>query len=102
LNLLQNEKKQEVLNRVLAYDEIIGDSSKLQQKWSSFVVSMDNEYLNLWSPLSYISNRYVSGLFRRLNLKGLNKKGLALMLNLMRCEAHADVSKEVIKRYLLK
>jgi len=31
-----------------------------------------------------------------------NKKGLALFLNLIRCEAHSDLSKEIIKEYLNK
>lgn len=57
-------------------------------------------YLNYWSPLSFIKNRYIGAVLRRLPLKFINKKGLALYLNLMQCEAHRDMSKEVTKRYL--
>ena len=57
-------------------------------------------YLNYCSPFSFISNRYVRGVLNRLGIKGLNKRGIALAHNLMRCEAHLDMSKEVTEKYL--
>lgn len=102
LKLLQNEEKNNVLERVISYNEIILDNSKLNKEWENFSQKMYKDYIDMLSPISYIQNRYVSGVLRRLPFNGLNKKGLALILNLMRCEAHADLSKEVINKYLNK
>jgi len=52
------------------------------------------------SLLSFINNRYIRGLFNKLGLNLINKKGMALTLNLMRCEAHRDMSEKVTENYL--
>lgn len=100
LSLLQNEEKEEVFNRIATYNSIIADQSKLKNEWNSYVDSKYDMYLNYWSPLSFIKNRYLGAVLRRLPLKFINKKGLALYLNLIRCEAHREMSKEVTRKYL--
>jgi len=102
LSLLKNDEKQDVLNRVSAYNSIIANASKLRNEWNSFIESKYDAYLNYWSPLSFVPNRYIKSLLNKIGIKGLNKKGMALKLNLMRCEAHTDVSKEITKKYLMK
>lgn len=102
LNLLNKEEKEIVLNEILSYNSIIIDPVKLKKEWELFVESKYESYLNYWSPFSFITNRYLKGLINRTKVKGLNKKGMALTLNLLRCEAHSDLSKDVIKKYLSK
>ena len=102
LSLLKNDEKQDVLNRVSAYNSIIANASKLRNEWNSFIESKYDACLNYWSPLSFVPNRYIKSLLNKKGIKGLNKKGMALKLNLMRCEAHTDVSKEITKKYLMK
>jgi poly-gamma-glutamate synthesis protein (capsule biosynthesis protein) len=100
LSLLQNEEKEVVFNRITTYNSIIADQSKLKTEWNSYVDSKYDEYLNYWSPLSFLKNRYLGAVLRRLPLKFINKKGLVLYLNLIRCEAHRDMSEEVMGKYL--
>jgi hypothetical protein len=102
LKLLKDGQKKIVLERVYSYNEIIIDTDKLHKSWENFSQKMYKDYIDMLSPISYVHNRYIGSVLRRLPFNGLNKKGLALILNLMRCEAHADLSKEVIKRYLNK
>lgn len=66
------------------------------------IATLANNYLNYWSPLTFIKNRYIRATLRRLNINLINKKSLALFLNLIRCESHKDLSIEVIKKYLKK
>lgn len=94
--------KEKTLERILNYNEIIQDRAQLERSWISFVNSKYDDYLNYWSPLSFVNNRYINGVMRRLRIKMINKKGMALALNLIRCEAHNDMSKEVIQTYLKK
>ncbi|MEX0996002.1 MAG: CapA family protein [Flavobacteriaceae bacterium] len=102
LSLLNAIEKQEVLNHILDYDRIIADSDKLKREWDIYVESKYESYLNLWSPVSFIENHYLKAAFNKLRIRILNKKGIALKLNLLRCEAHANMSKEVIEKYLRK
>ena len=100
LSLLKDEQKQNVLNRVSAYSSIIDDILKLKYKWNSYVDSKYDAYLSMWSPLSFIKNRYIGAVLRRFPFEFINEKGLALYLNLMRSEAHRDMSKETMDKHL--
>ncbi len=102
LSLLNGKKREDIMKRISKYNAIIADEEKLKNEWDNYVDTKYDVYLNYWSPFSFISNRYVRGVFNRLGIKGLNKKGIVLALNLMRCEAHADMSKEVTLKYLMK
>lgn len=100
LSLLNGKKREDIIKRISKYNAIIEDEEKLKNEWDNYVDTKYDVYLNYWSPFSFISNRYVRGVLNRLGIKGLNKKGIALALNLMRCEAHVDMSKEANKKYL--
>ncbi len=102
LRFMEADEKQVVLTRISNYNQIISDSEALQVNWNIFIAKKYEDYINYYSPLSFIKNRYVKGVFSKLGIKGVNKRGIALSLNLMRCEAHADVSKEVTQKYLKK
>lgn len=100
LSLLIGKKREDIIKRISKYNAIIEDEEKLKNEWDNYVDTKYDVYLNYWSPFSFISNRYVRGVLNRLGIKGLNKKGIVLALNLMRCEAHVDMSKEVTNKYL--
>lgn len=101
LNLLKGNEKQNVIDRVSSYSSIIVEEEKIKREWNKYVKSKCNIYLNYWSPISFISNRYIKKILSILRIDFITKKGLALKLNLLRCEAHADLSKEVVSKSLL-
>lgn len=90
------------IGRIKQFNSIITDSGELKEKWNEYVQKQSNSYFNYWSPLSMIKNRYIRAALKKLNFNLINKKGLALYLNLMRCEAHKDLSLAVIKKSLSK
>lgn len=100
LSLLQDVEKHKVLQRVKKYSGVIKSQEILLKEWNQFVLSKQHTYTNYWSPLSFIKSKYISGFLRRSKVDLTNKEGMALFLNLMRCEAHYDVSKEVIRKKL--
>jgi hypothetical protein len=104
LKLLQGDSKTDVLNRVKGYTEIIKDPNKIQQEWDSYVQKQSKLYLDMLSPIAQIKYRYLKGLFSKLKLsqKLISKKGFALSLNLNRCEAHSDIVKEVMTKFINK
>lgn len=87
----------EQLNKLIKSPEI------LEEKWNDYINEKSNVFLRLWSPISFLrKNRYLNAIFSHLNISLTNKTGLALYLNLMRCEAHHDLSKNVLKKKLDK
>lgn len=102
IDVLRGKEKEEVLIVIEKYNKIIGNQVSLQKEWDTYIKTKYDTYLNYWSPLSFIKNDYLKAAFYKLKLRMLSKKGMSLHLNLMRCEAHADMSKEIIKRYLSK
>ncbi|TXD51436.1 CapA family protein [Polaribacter sp. IC063] len=102
LSLLDRLDKQEVFNRISEYNIIISDSKKLKCEWDKYVEFKYVSYLNHLSPTSFIRHYYVKALFNKIGLRLLNKQAIAYTLNLMRCEAHSDLSKDVIQKYLKK
>lgn len=102
LSLLKEEEEAEVRNKFLQYNSIISNSAKLKHSWDEFIASKYNLYLNYWSAKSQINNKIAKKLFNILKIDLINKKGASLYLNLMRCEAHYDLSKQILKKYISK
>ncbi len=100
LYLFEGEEKKEVFEQIENYSSIISNEEMLDLKWNEFIDRQSRMYLNYWSPLSYVKNRYLNAALRKLFGNMLNKKGASLLLNLVRCEAHRDLSKDVLKKYI--
>lgn len=96
LSLLTGKDKEQILERIETFNGIIQDENRLNDHWREYIEKQSDIYLNYWSPLSFVKNRYLRGILRRFAGDMLNKKGLSLYLNLMRCEAHRNMSIGVI------
>jgi len=102
LTLLEGISKDDVLNRYETYCNLIHNPDEIRAHWVKYIEKQSKQYLNYWSPLASIENRYISGIFRRIGVNFINKKAASLHLNLMRCEAHHNLSKEVLEKYISK
>lgn len=102
LSLIKGEELEEIQERFEVFSNNIVDSEKLVTKWTNYILEKSKQYDNYWSPLSFIKNKWIKKVATRLQIKGDNKKGKALALNLMRCEAHYDMSKEVLIKKINK
>lgn len=100
LTLINNDELKVIQQRFDAYSHSISNPRELVKKWQTYILEKVKLYDNYWSPLSFIQNKWLKKVAIRLRLIGANKKGKALALNLMRCEAHFDMSKEVLNRIL--
>ena len=102
VKLLEGKDKTDILQRIDSINTIIGDATELEKEWKNYASEKSDAYLRYWSPLSFIKNRYIRAALFKLGLRFTNKTGLALFLNLMRCEAHRDLSKEALRTYLYR
>lgn len=101
ISLLADSEKKAVNECVQSLSEIISNKTSLVEAWNKYVFSKELTYSNYWSPKIFF-NKYLAILFNKLNMSFSNVKGLSYYFNLMRCEAHHDLSQAVLKKRLEK
>ncbi|MGJ7457481.1 CapA family protein [Halomonas sp. RA08-2] len=91
---------EEIYHRIGEYSQIIQDEVLLEKAWREFVKQRERSYLGYWSAKVFIKNRYIKALLNQSRVRLTTTRALSYFLNLMRCEAHADLSRAVIKENL--
>lgn len=100
LSMIIDIELHEIQNRFENYSSIIQNG--LISEWNKFVLQKEKMYLTRWSANVFIKNKYISAILTKLGITFSSKKGKATLLNMMRCEAHADLSKAIITKKLSK
>lgn len=102
ISLPKEEEKEVIFHKLAKFNKIITDDLLLQKKWEEYVNDRSKSYLQLLSPINNIENRYIRFALRKTGFKKhlMSKEYLKLILNLIRCEAHSDLTKEVLNKYL--
>ena len=98
LSLIEKGELIKITNRFNEYSNIILDQEELTSNWNDYIIEKSKLYDIYWSPLSFIKNKWLKKIATKVQFIGNNKKGKTLYLNLMRCESHCDVSKEVLSK----
>lgn len=100
IELAGEQKKIVIQERFDSLSDIISNDTALVNHWNNYVRKKQELYMRFFSPKTFIQNRYVVAVLNKLNVSLINKKGILLMLNLIRCESHSDLSKAVLQEYL--
>lgn len=101
--LLKNSEKDFVFEKIQELNNSIAQEGQLLKKWKEFVREKAKQYLNSFSPIQLFGSRYLTYFVKKIKTDSwfMNKKHYALINNLVRCEAHKDLTIESVK-YLLK
>lgn len=104
LNILEDEKKDNVINEIESYSAIIVDEKKLKVAWESFIENRKDQYLFAFSSINLVPGRYLRSLLKRLGVLKLlfPRKYLLTLINYINCEAHLDISRKVLGNKILK
>lgn len=104
ISTLAKGQKSKILEQVRAYSKVIQDSELLMNEWDNYVRKKSNTYLNHFSISGLVPNKYIKALLYKSGLSEVltPNKARTLFLNLIRCEAHKDLSKEVLTHHLSK
>lgn len=96
LKLLNGEEKKVFVERVDWLSSIIRDDKLFYSNWESFLKTQEGYYL----PSFYIKNMYLRALFMRgfLPVCIFKLKHNKVLLNLIRCETHLEISKSILKK----
>ena len=100
IEILKNKQKQIFLNRIDKYSKVISDSELLEKKWLEFCDSREKGYLSSLLSLGKFRKQLLKN--KKLSRLVLKRKRLMPLLNLIRCEAHRDVTIETIQNTILK
>lgn len=97
LTLLRGKSEEKIQRRFKDLSDIIASNERLIAKWKDYIREKSMVYSRYWSPFSCINNRFVRGILFKFSFLFPSKRGQTLWLNLLRCETHRDMSKEVLK-----
>lgn len=96
LRLLNVNERKTFIERVEELSCIIQDDKLFEKNWQSFLETQNEYYL----PSFYIKNIYLRALFMKgfLPASIFKQKHNKLLLNLIRCESHLEISKELLSK----
>src|SRR5699024_9658444 len=98
LKLMNTYQKKDFLNKINELSQIIQNDKLFMKKWDLYLDSQASFYL----PSLHIKNFYLRALFLKKLLPSslLRFKHNKLLLNLLRCESHHEISRDIlIKEY---
>lgn len=96
LKLLKGQEKIEFFEKVEHLNKVIIDDTLFMAEWNKYLETQEAFYLSSM----YIKNMYIRYLFMKglLPKRWLKRKHNRLLLNLMRCEAHHEISKGILNK----
>lgn len=96
LRLLEGNEKSNFLEEIKTLSNIIRDEKLFLKYWNEYLITQDRFYL---SSL-YIRNFYIRALFLKgfLPISILKNRNKKLMLNLIQCETHREISYNILKK----
>ena len=98
LELMKGQDKEKFCNRMEEINKVIADRDEMERCWQDMLDRKEAEYI----PSLLTMGRYERYLFRHgITLpKDMKQKRLLRLLNLIRCEAHRDISIDILLRNL--
>ena len=94
LKLLKGQEKIEFFEKVEHLNKVIIDDTLFMAEWNKYLETQEAFYLSSM----YIKNLYIRYLFLKglLPKRWLKRKHNRLLLNLMRCEVHHEISQNIL------
>jgi hypothetical protein len=102
VEFLEGDEKLKVETEIQNINSVISDPEKLKAKFHEFTEGQKKNVLSMFSTSYFLKHRYFRSGIRKLGLERLflRKEQLKSILNYSRCEAHRDITFEVLRDYL--
>jgi len=102
VKLLEGKEKADIEKRLENINSIIADKEKLKKEFDLLVDKKRKEVLSMVSTSYFLKYKYFRSAIRKLGMEFLflRRDQLKAILNHSRCEAHRDITFEVLNNYL--
>jgi poly-gamma-glutamate synthesis protein (capsule biosynthesis protein) len=102
IEFLEGEEKLNIENGIKKYNSIIADPLKLREKFDALIEEHKKAILSTFSTSYFLKYKYFRSAIRKLGMERffLRKEQIKSIMNYSRCEAHKDITFEVILNYL--
>lgn len=102
VELLEGEERVNIENEISTINSIIADPEKLKEKFNALVKAQKNIVLSMFSTSYFLNHRYFRSAIRKSGIEHLflRREQLKSILNYSRCEAHRDITFQVIGNYI--
>lgn len=96
LKLMKGKQKQEFLSKIQILNNKICNDFLFEEEWNKYIQTQEKFYLSSF----YVKNIYlrlffIYGIFPIFFFRGKHNK---LILNLLRCESHNEISKNILNK----
>ncbi|MEO7045116.1 MAG: CapA family protein, partial [Ferruginibacter sp.] len=102
VELLTGIEKSVIEDQIIAINSVISNPEELKKKFNELVESQRKYVLSMFSTAYLLNYKYFRSAIRKLGLERffLRRSQLKSVLNYSRCEAHKDITFEVLINYL--
>ncbi len=102
VEFLEGEEKLQVEAEIKNIKSVIANPEKLKEKFHEFIEEQKKNVLSMFSTSYFLKHRYFRSGIRKLGLERLflRKEQLKSILNYSRCEAHRDITFEILRDYI--
>jgi poly-gamma-glutamate synthesis protein (capsule biosynthesis protein) len=102
VELLEGEEKKDIERKLAYINSIINDKMKLTEKFKNLIEQQKKEVLSMYSTSYFLKYKYLRSAIRKSGMEFLflRRDQLKSILNHSRCEAHRDISNEVLNNYI--
>ncbi len=102
VELLTELDKAAIMEEIDQYNRVIQDNNLIKTAWEQFLNEKRRQYLRPFALTDHFPSKFIRSGLAKLHLdeKSINKQNIKMLLNLIRCEAHAEATKDILARYL--
>lgn len=102
VKLLEENDKAAIENKLENINSIIADKEKLKEKFQALIENQKKDVLSIFSTSYFLKYKYFRSAIRKSGLESLflRTDQLKSILNHSRCEAHRDISFEILNDYI--
>jgi len=102
VELLEGKEKTDIENKIRNINSIIADPVKLKEEFNALAETQKKMVLSMFSTSYFLNHRYFRSAIRKSGIEPLflRREQLKSILNYSRCEAHKDITFQVIYNYI--
>lgn len=104
VDFLKKEENLTINQKIEELNLIIRNETELEKKWFCFQKEKQQVYLNIFNPIQIFNNRLIIYILTRFKINKwfMRKRQYKYILNMLRCESHHSLSKDIVRNFVEK